>query len=54
MWDISGDSFDLFQDVGVLDFATLFLDEPTMEAVLFVDDGDRDNEQVIGLASTSS
>jgi len=54
MWDIGGDGFDSFQSVGVLNFATLSLDEPTMEVVLFADDGEGDNEEVIGLASTSS
>ena len=50
-----GDDFDSFQGVGVLNFATLSLDdEPTMEIVLFADDGEGDNEEVIGLASTSS
>ena len=49
--DIGGDGFDSFQGVY---FATLSLDEPTMEVVLFVDDGEGDNEEVIGLASTSS
>jgi len=39
MWDIGGDGFDLFQGAGVLDFATLSLDEPTMEIVLFANDG---------------
>ena len=54
MWDIDGDGFDSFQGVGVLNFATLSLDEPTMEVVLFADDGKGDNEEVVGLASTSS
>ena len=44
MWDIGGDGFDSFQGVGVLNFASLSLDKPTMEAVLFADDGDGDNE----------
>jgi len=54
MWDINGDGFDSFQGVGVLNFATLSLDEPMMEVVLFADDGKGDNEEVVGLASTSS
>ena len=37
-----------------LDFITLSLDELTMEVVLFANDGERDNEEVIGLTSTSS
>jgi len=54
MWDIGGDGFDSFQGGSVLDFATLSLDEPTMEVVLLADDRNGDNEEVIGLASTSS
>jgi len=53
MWDIGGDGFDSFQDVGIQDFAILSLDEPTMEIALFVNDGEWDNE-AIGLVSTSS
>ena len=41
MQDIGGDGFDLFQSVSALDFATLSFDEPTMEVVLFADDGER-------------
>ena len=55
IWDLGGDGFDSFQGAdGVLDFVTLSLDELTMEAVLFADDGKGDNEEVIELASTSS
>ena len=54
MWDIDGDGFDSFQDASVLDFVTFSLDEPTMEVVLFADDREGDNEEVTGLASTSS
>ena len=54
MWDIIGDSFDSFQSASILDFAIFSLDEPTMEVVLFAYDGERDNEKVIGLVSTSS
>ena len=54
MWDIGGNGFDSFQGAGVLDFATLSLDESMMEVVLFADDGEEDNEEVIGLTSTSS
>ena len=53
MWDIGGNGFDSFQGIDIVDFATLFLDEHTMETVLFTDDGEGNNE-VIGLASTSS
>jgi len=56
MWDIDEDDFDSFQGDDILDFITLSLDELTMEAELFMDDGEGDNvnEEVIGLASTSS
>ena len=54
MWDIGGDSFDSFQGTGILDFATISLDEPAMKVVLFVDNGEGDNEEIIGLASLSS
>ena len=39
-WDIGRDGFDLFQGVSFLNFATISLDEPKMEAVLFADDGE--------------
>ena len=54
MWYISGDDFDKFQGADILDFASLSLDKPTMETVLFADDGEWDNKEVIRLTSTSS
>jgi len=54
MWGIGGNGFDSFQGVGVLNFTTLSFDGPTMETVLFADGGEGDNEEVIGLTSTSS
>ncbi|CAL5383489.1 unnamed protein product [Camellia sinensis] len=39
LWDIAGDTFDSFDDVGMLEVANLSLDEPEMEVVLFTDDG---------------
>ena len=39
LWDIAGDSFDSFEDVGMLEVANLSLDEPDLEAVVFTDDG---------------
>jgi len=54
MWDIDGDGFNSFQGAGILDFATLSLDEPTMKVVLFADDREENNEELIGLTSTSS
>ena len=54
MWDIDGDGFDSFQSIDILDLITLSLDELTMEVMLFADDGEGDNEKVIGLTLTSS
>lgn len=51
MWDIGGDGFDSFQGAGILDVASLSLDEPTMEAVVFAED---DDDEAIGLPSTST
>ena len=34
MWDIGGDGFDSFQGADIVNFATISLDEPTMEAIL--------------------
>lgn len=31
MWDVGGDAFDSFEDVGVLEVANLSLDEPDMD-----------------------
>ena len=53
MWDLGGDEFGSFEDIGILEVANLSLDEPEMEAMLFTDDMDGDKEaedelQVIG------
>ncbi|KAI8549138.1 hypothetical protein RHMOL_Rhmol06G0003300 [Rhododendron molle] len=40
MWDIVGDVFDSFGDVGELDIAQLSLNEPELEDVVFTNDGD--------------
>ncbi|GAV85946.1 LOW QUALITY PROTEIN: Dimer_Tnp_hAT domain-containing protein, partial [Cephalotus follicularis] len=41
LWDIRGDAFDSFDNgAGVLEIASLSLDEPTMETMFFTDDGD--------------
>ncbi|XP_038715219.1 uncharacterized protein LOC120008915 isoform X1 [Tripterygium wilfordii] len=40
MWDIAGDKFGTFEDVGELEVAQLSLDEPDLECVVFADDGD--------------
>ena len=40
LWDINGDVHDPFDDsAGVLEMADLSLDEPDLEAMLFLDDG---------------
>ncbi|KAL3745851.1 hypothetical protein ACJRO7_014884 [Eucalyptus globulus] len=36
MWDIGGNAFDSFEDVGVLEVANLSLDEPEMESFFFI------------------
>jgi len=36
-WDIAGDRFDTFEDVGELQITNLSLDEPELEAVVFGD-----------------
>ncbi|XP_059659219.1 uncharacterized protein LOC132306039 [Cornus florida] len=46
MWDIAGDAFDSFGDVGVLEVANLSLDEPELEAVLFTDDGSVNDDEI--------
>lgn len=40
MWDIGGDAWESFDGVGTLEVASLSLDEPNLEAVLFTDDGE--------------
>ncbi|XP_057999043.1 uncharacterized protein LOC110673033 [Hevea brasiliensis] len=35
LWDVGGDQFGSMEDVGVLEFADLSLDEPELESVLF-------------------
>ncbi|GFY97407.1 hypothetical protein Acr_11g0017130 [Actinidia rufa] len=44
--DIAGDNFDSFDDVGVLEIANLSLDEPGMEAVLFKEVGDEEENNI--------
>ena len=44
MWDIAGDNFGSFDEVGKLDVANLLLDEPEWELVSFTDDGDGDQD----------
>ncbi|KAI7994097.1 hypothetical protein LOK49_LG11G00249 [Camellia lanceoleosa] len=56
MWDIAGDNFDSLDGVGMLGIASLSLDEPDMEAVLFTDDGDGEgvgnDEEVVEVPSS--
>ncbi|GAV81015.1 DUF659 domain-containing protein/Dimer_Tnp_hAT domain-containing protein [Cephalotus follicularis] len=40
MWDIGGDAFDSLEDIGVLEVASLSLDEPEMESIVFLDEVD--------------
>ena len=35
MWDVGGDDFGSMEDVGVLEFANLSLDEPELESIFF-------------------
>ncbi|KAL6541851.1 hypothetical protein OROGR_011337 [Orobanche gracilis] len=46
LWDIGGDSFDTFEDVGDLEIAQLSLDDPNLERVVFTDDGDGDEDKM--------
>ena len=48
MWELGGNGFKLFEDPGILEVANIFLDEPDLEALLFVD-GDED--ETIGVGS---
>ncbi|XP_061373230.1 uncharacterized protein LOC133315593 [Gastrolobium bilobum] len=41
-WDIAGDTFDSLDDIGNLQFASLSLDEPEIEAMI-IEDGDENN-----------
>lgn len=43
MWDIAGDSFDSFNDIGILELANLSLDEPELEKFILTDE-DHENE----------
>ncbi|XP_028071035.1 uncharacterized protein LOC114273439 [Camellia sinensis] len=43
LWDVGGDAFDSLEGAGLLEIASLSLDEPDMEAVIFTED---EGEQV--------
>ncbi|GFS29134.1 hypothetical protein Acr_00g0005490 [Actinidia rufa] len=62
MWDIAGDQFESLGDIGILEVANLALDEPDLEAVIFMDnggegagcgdgDGDGDGDDLVELGS---
>jgi len=38
MWDVAGDDFGSLDDYGILEIASLSLDEPELEGVFFNDD----------------
>ncbi|KAF7841974.1 Dimer_Tnp_hAT domain-containing protein [Senna tora] len=44
MWDIRGDKAEPFDGAGTLEVSSLSLDEPELEAVIFIDDGQGNNE----------
>ena len=46
MWDVAGDAFGSLDDVGILEVAELSLDEPTLERVLFTDEGDSNDDAI--------
>ena len=45
MWDVGGDDFGSMEDVGVLEFANLSLDEPELESVFFNEDSNQNTEK---------
>ncbi|KAF7802889.1 DUF659 domain-containing protein/Dimer_Tnp_hAT domain-containing protein [Senna tora] len=44
MWDIGGDRAEPFDGAGTLEVSSLSLDEPELESVIFINDGQRNNE----------
>ena len=48
MWNIFRDKFNYLEDVGELEIAHLSLDEPELERVVFLDDGEDDANHVDG------
>ena len=52
MWEIVGDSFDSFEDAGLLEVASLSLDESKLEAIAFTDVSGKaqvqDSQEIIG------
>ena len=45
MWDVGGDDFGSMEDLGVLEFANLSLDEPELESVFFNEDSNQSTEK---------
>ena len=41
MWDVGGDDFGSMEDVGILEFANLLLDEPELKFVFFNEDSNQ-------------
>lgn len=44
MWNIGGDEWSLSDGDGILEVASLSLDEPNMEAILFTEDEEGNSE----------
>ncbi|KAL6529470.1 hypothetical protein OROGR_015093 [Orobanche gracilis] len=44
MWDIGGDAFESPNSARILEISDLSLDEPELEAMVFVDEEDDENE----------
>ncbi|KAL0907771.1 hypothetical protein M5K25_022206 [Dendrobium thyrsiflorum] len=38
MWDVDEDGFESLEDMGILEIANLSLDEPELEAMIFIED----------------
>ncbi|PKU61085.1 hypothetical protein MA16_Dca020458 [Dendrobium catenatum] len=38
IWDVAGDGFESLEDMGILEIANLSLDEPELEAMIFIED----------------
>jgi len=51
MWDLGGDEFETFESPDILEVTNLSLDEPELEAVVFVNG---DENETIEVGSTSN
>lgn len=49
MWDVGGDAFDSLDGVGLLEIASLSLDEPEMEAILFTKGNVEDENELFDI-----